>query len=57
MSIERRYANIGHQHDALDIAFDNTDSGLAAEDVQEAIDELATGAGGYPPQLGYAGIF
>jgi len=57
MSIERRYALLQHQHDAADITYDNASSGLVADDVQEAIDELATGAGGYPPQLGYAGIF
>lgn len=33
-----------HQHDASGIAYDNTDSGLTADDVQEAIDELAAGS-------------
>lgn len=31
---------------AADVTYDNTQSGLTAEDVQEAIDELAAGAGG-----------
>ena len=31
---------------AGDVPYDNADSGLTAEDVQEAIDELAAGAGG-----------
>lgn len=59
MSIERRYALLQHRHDATEIDYDNTSSGLTADDVQEALDEIAaslTGAG-YPPQLGYAGIF
>lgn len=31
---------------AADVTYDNTQSGLTADDVQEAIDELAAGAGG-----------
>ena len=31
---------------AADVTYDNTGSGLTADDVQEAIDELAAGAGG-----------
>lgn len=31
---------------AADVTYDNTQSGLTADDVQEAIDELAQGAGG-----------
>ena len=32
---------------ASDVGYDNTSSGLAATDVQDAIDELASGAGGH----------
>ncbi len=32
--------------DAADVAYDNVESGLAATDVQAAIDEIASGAGG-----------
>jgi hypothetical protein len=32
-----------HAHDAADVTYDNTASGLTAADVQDAIDELATG--------------
>jgi len=38
---DARYTQIGHAHDAADVVYDNTSSGLAATDVQAAIDELA----------------
>jgi hypothetical protein len=56
----RRHALLKHQHDATDIEYDNATSGLAADNVQDAIDEIGAGGGGggggYPPQLGYAGV-
>lgn len=43
---DARYSQIGHAHDAADVVYDNTSSGLAATDVQAAIDELAASGGG-----------
>lgn len=43
---DARYTQIGHAHDAADVVYDNTSSGLAATDVQAAIDELAASGGG-----------
>jgi hypothetical protein len=59
----RRHNLLKHEHNASEIIYDNTVSGLTADDVQAAIDELKTlvgtgggGGGGYPPQLAYSGI-
>ena len=38
---DARYSLLSHVHDADEITYDNTTSGLVATDVQDAIDELA----------------
>lgn len=67
-AVHRRHALLKHTHvsaditdlslTAADVTYDNTTSGLAATDVQAAIDEVVAeaGGGGFPPQLAWAGV-
>jgi hypothetical protein len=54
----RRHVLLKQDKPADEITYDNTASGLTADNVQDAIDEVAAGgsAGGFPPQLAWAGV-
>lgn len=45
-ALDSELATVAKSGDAEDVAYDNTDSGLVATDVQAALDELAEAAGG-----------
>lgn len=58
-SNHRRHVLLRQDKPATEITYDNSSSGLAADTVQEAIDEVAGDVAAiqaYPPQLGYAGV-